>query len=85
MNGLFDISFDDGSFESNIPRRRIRLELATESKAHQMTAFALMKSKERKFKRERFSRKHRERESKKAEGGFEFLFVCLFVYLFNLS
>jgi len=81
MNGLFDISFDDGSFESNIPRRRIRLELASESKAHQMTAFALMKSKERRFKRERFSRKHREREAKKAEGmlGFEFFVYLIFL------
>jgi hypothetical protein len=46
-----------------------------------MTAFALMKSKERRFKRERFSRKHREREAKKAEGmlGFEFFVNLIFL------
>lgn len=60
LNGLFDITFDDGTTKSNVPRRRIRLERPEERASAVISSIAEAKSRERRIFRDRYGRKHRE-------------------------
>jgi hypothetical protein len=63
LNGLFDVAFDDGSSQVNIPRRRIRLESAQDLSVVPpvISVIAENRSRDRQFLRDRFKRKHWER------------------------
>ena len=72
LNGLFDITFDDGTILNNHPRSQIRKETYKEPRVEPISHISAQKSASKKAFRERFSRWHHDRMAAKAQEEKEF-------------